>query len=49
MIVSFTRERARSRWIYVDTVKRPEFGELVSGRKTLGVLAGRENRRLVPE
>lgn len=49
MIVSFTREKALSRWIYVDTVKRPEFGELVSGRKTLGVLAGRENRRIVPE
>ena len=49
MIVSFTPEKAQSRWIYVDTVKRPEFRELASSEKTLGVLAGRGNRKLVSE
>ena len=49
MIVSFTPKRAKSRWIYVDTVKRPEFRELTSSEKTLGVLAGRGNRRVVSD
>ena len=49
MIVSFTPKSARSRWIYVDTVKRPEFGELTSSEKTLSVIAGKRNRRLVSE
>ena len=49
MIVSFTPRRAQSQWIYVDTVKRPEFRELTSSAKTLGVLAGKENRRVVSD
>jgi alkaline phosphatase D len=49
MIVSFTPKRAKSRWIYVDTVKRPEFKELTSSAKTLDVLAGKENRRVISE
>ena len=49
IIISFTPKRAQSRWIYVDTVKRPEFRELRSSGKTLGVLAGKGNRRLVSE
>ena len=49
MVVSFTPREARSRWIYVDTVKRPQFGELTSSRKTLGVPAGGGNRGLVSE
>ncbi len=49
MVVSFTPQEARSRWIYVDTVKRPEFRELTSSRKTLGVPAGRGNRGPVSE
>lgn len=48
MIVSFTPQRAQSRWIYVDTVKRTEFKELTSSGKTLGVLAGAGNRELAP-
>jgi len=47
MIVSFTPERAQSRWIYVDTVKLPEFTELSSNEKILSVFPGRANRRLV--
>ena len=49
MIISFSPKRAESRWIYVDTVKRREFRELTSSGKTLGVLAGRGNRRLVSD
>ena len=49
MIVSFTPQRAQSRWIYVDTVKRPDFRELTSREKTLIVLAGRENRKVVSD
>ena len=49
MIVNFTPQRAQSRWIYVDTVKRPDFRELTSSEKTLIVLAGRENRRVVSD
>lgn len=49
MIISFTPQRAKSRWIYVDTVKRPEFKELTSSAKTLSVIAGRENRRVVSD
>ena len=48
MIVSFTPKRAKSRWIYVDTVKRPEFRELTSSGKALGVLPGVGNRQLIP-
>ena len=48
IIVSFTPKEARSRWIYVDTVKRPEFSELTSSEKILGVLPGAGNRELVP-
>lgn len=48
MIVSFTPERAQSRWIYVDTVKQSEFSEMTSSGKTLSVLAGKGNRELVP-
>ncbi len=48
MIVSFAPKRAKARWIYVDTVKRPEFRELTSSEKTLDVLAGRGNRELIP-
>ena len=47
MIVSFTAKRAQSQWIYVDTVKRPEFRELTSSGKILGVLPGAGNRKLV--
>ena len=47
MIVSFTAKRAQSQWIYVDTVKRPEFRELTSSEKILGVLPGTENRELI--
>ncbi len=47
MIVSFTPKRAESRWIYVDTVKRPEFRELTSSERALGVLPGTGNRKLV--
>ena len=49
MIVSFTPEKVQSRWIYVDTVKRPEFKELTSSEKTLGVIAGKENRGVVSD
>lgn len=48
MIVSFTPKKARSQWIYVDTVKHPEFRELTSSEKALGVLPGAGNRELVP-
>lgn len=48
MIVSFTPKKAQSRWIYVDTVKRPEFSEKTSASKMLKVLPGAGNRRLVP-
>ena len=48
MIVSFTPRRAQSRWIYVDTVKRPEFSEKTSASKVLKVLPGAGNRKLVP-
>ena len=48
MIVSFTPERAESRWIYVDTVKRPEFSEKISASKIFRVLPGTGNRELVP-
>lgn len=48
MIISFTPRRAQSRWIYVDTVKRPEFGEKTSASKMLKVFPGAGNRKLVP-
>ena len=47
MIVSFTAKKAQSQWIYVDTVKRPEFRELASSGKILGVFPGLENRELI--
>ncbi len=47
MIVSFTPKGAQARWIYVDTVKRPEFSEKTSASKTLKVLPGAGKRRLV--
>ena len=49
MIVSFTPRRTQSWWIYVDTVKRPEFKELTSSAKTLGVLAGKKSRGVVSD
>lgn len=48
IIVSFTPKKAKSRWIYVDTVKRLEFSELTSSEKILGVIPGAGNRELVP-
>ncbi len=48
MIVSFTPKRAQSRWIYVDTVKRPEFSEKTSASKMLKVFPGAGERKLVP-
>jgi alkaline phosphatase D len=48
MIVSFTPRRAQSRWIYVNTVKHPEFSEKTSVSKMLKVLPGAGKRRLVP-
>lgn len=48
MIVSFTPKMAQSRWIYVDTVKRPEFSEKNSASKIFKVLPGTGNRELVP-
>ena len=47
MIVSFTAKGAQSQWIYVDTVKRPEFRELTSSGKILGVLPGSGSRKLI--
>ncbi len=49
MIVSFTPEKAQSQWIYVDTIKQPEFMELKSSAKTLSVLAGEGNRSVVSD
>lgn len=48
VIVSFAPKRAQARWIYVDTVKRPEFSEKTSASKMLKVLPGAGNRKLVP-
>ncbi len=48
MVVSFTPREARSEWIYVDTVKHPEFSEKTSASKMLKVLPGADNRKLVP-
>lgn len=47
MIVSFTPEKAQSRWIYVDTVKHPEFSEKTSASKMFKVLPGAGGRKLV--
>lgn len=48
MVVSFTPKRAQARWIYVDTVKRPEFSEKTSASRILKVLPGAGNRKVVP-
>lgn len=48
MIVSFTPQEARSEWIYVDTVSKPEFGEKNSASKIFKTLPGEGNRKLVP-
>ena len=48
MIVSFTPQEARSEWIYVDTVSKPEFSEKKSASKIFKTLPGEGNRKLVP-
>ncbi len=47
MTVTFTPDEATSQWVFVDTIKDKDFSVLDAYGKTLKVLPGSDNRKII--